>query len=136
MFKISQPHQVLNIQDFCNECGNCTTFCPTSGEPYIDKPRLFLNENDLMENGNEGYYVFTKNGNRCIKYKNGFGMEMLTLFKDYCLYESDIVEIKFNKNNFKNPEVKIKDNFEGAIDLMNTIKMNILLENLPDYLFI
>jgi putative selenate reductase len=135
MFKISQPHQVLNIQDFCNECGNCTTFCPTSGAPYIDKPRLFLNENDLMKNGNEGYYVFTKNGNRSIKYKNGLDMEMLTLFKDYCLYESGIIEIKFAKNNFKNPEVKIKDNFEGAIDLMNTIKMNILLENLPDYLF-
>ena len=30
------------LTDFCNECGNCVTFCPTSGEPYRDKPRLYL----------------------------------------------------------------------------------------------
>jgi len=32
------------IADLCNDCGNCTTFCPTSGRPFADKPRLFLDE--------------------------------------------------------------------------------------------
>ena len=35
------------MTDFCNECGNCTTFCPTSGEPYRDKARLYLNREDF-----------------------------------------------------------------------------------------
>jgi putative selenate reductase len=39
--KIDQQNQILNIADFCNECGNCTTFCPTSGEPYKTKPRFY-----------------------------------------------------------------------------------------------
>jgi putative selenate reductase len=39
---IRQPFQIINIGDFCNECGNCTTFCPTNGEPYRAKPKFYL----------------------------------------------------------------------------------------------
>jgi putative selenate reductase len=42
-----QPYQVAVLADLCNECGNCTTFCPTSGAPYRDKPRLYLNRADF-----------------------------------------------------------------------------------------
>ena len=35
------------LTDFCNECGNCVTACPTSGEPYRDKPRLYLDRGDF-----------------------------------------------------------------------------------------
>jgi len=41
-FVVRQPIQIINLADFCNECGNCTTFCPTAGAPYRDKPRLHL----------------------------------------------------------------------------------------------
>ncbi len=40
----SQPWQVLNLGDFCNECGNCAAFCPSSGAPYRDKARLHLSQ--------------------------------------------------------------------------------------------
>ncbi|MDH3533362.1 MAG: FAD-dependent oxidoreductase, partial [Gammaproteobacteria bacterium] len=39
---VRQPFQVAVLADLCNECGNCTTFCPTAGAPYRDKPRLYL----------------------------------------------------------------------------------------------
>jgi putative selenate reductase len=39
---LRQRYQVAVIADLCNECGNCTTFCPTSGKPYRDKPRHTL----------------------------------------------------------------------------------------------
>jgi putative selenate reductase len=39
---LSQRYQVAVIDNLCNECGNCTTFCPTSGRPYRDKPRLYI----------------------------------------------------------------------------------------------
>jgi putative selenate reductase len=35
------------LTDLCNECGNCTTACPTSGQPYRDKPRLYLHRGDF-----------------------------------------------------------------------------------------
>lgn len=38
--QITQAVQIVNVADFCNECGNCTTFCPTAGAPWRDKPRM------------------------------------------------------------------------------------------------
>ncbi len=36
--------QYVVLAELCNECGNCTTFCPEVGEPWLAKPRLFLEE--------------------------------------------------------------------------------------------
>jgi ferredoxin len=51
-FRVVQGPQIMNIADFCNECGNCTTFCPTAGDPYKDKPRLCLTEASLAQEPN------------------------------------------------------------------------------------
>ncbi len=40
-FAIVQKHQLANFADFCNECGNCDTFCPEYGGPFIEKPGFF-----------------------------------------------------------------------------------------------
>jgi putative selenate reductase len=40
-FEVGKVHQIANFQDFCNECGNCDTFCPEDGGPYLEKPRFF-----------------------------------------------------------------------------------------------
>jgi putative selenate reductase len=41
-FRIVQNRQILHVDDFCNECDNCQTFCVHHGRPYVDKPRLYL----------------------------------------------------------------------------------------------
>lgn len=41
-FRVRQTYQIAVIADFCNLCGNCETFCPTSGAPYKTKPRFHL----------------------------------------------------------------------------------------------
>jgi putative selenate reductase len=40
-FELREHHQIANFQDFCNDCGNCDTFCPEDGGPYLEKPRFF-----------------------------------------------------------------------------------------------
>jgi len=45
--RVEQRLQVAVLTDFCNECGNCATFCPTAGTPYRDKPRLYLDRVDF-----------------------------------------------------------------------------------------
>jgi len=55
IFRITQKHQILNIADWCNECGNCNTFCPTDSAPYIVKPKLHLTKQSF-ENHVIGYY--------------------------------------------------------------------------------
>lgn len=39
---IAKPHQIGNIADLCNDCGNCDVFCPEEGGPYKVKPRFFV----------------------------------------------------------------------------------------------
>jgi putative selenate reductase len=40
-FELRERHQIGTFQDFCNDCGNCDTFCPEDGGPYRVKPRFF-----------------------------------------------------------------------------------------------
>jgi len=51
MATINQSYQVVNIVDFCNECGNCETFCPTAGAPYRDKPKVHLSRESFEAYG-------------------------------------------------------------------------------------
>ncbi len=53
-----QPYQVAVLADLCNECGNCTTFCPTSGAPYRDKPRLYLDRGDFEAQHDNAFMIF------------------------------------------------------------------------------
>lgn len=43
-FEIKEAMQIANYADFCNECGNCDTFCPEYGGPYIKKPAFYGSE--------------------------------------------------------------------------------------------
>ncbi len=38
---IERAEQIANFADFCNDCGNCDTFCPEHGGPFIQKPSFF-----------------------------------------------------------------------------------------------
>jgi putative selenate reductase len=56
-FRVDQSLQIAVLTDFCNECGNCTTACPTSGEPYRDKPRLYLDRGDFEAEKDNAFWI-------------------------------------------------------------------------------
>ena len=56
-YSVRQPFQIAVLTDFCNECGNCSTFCPTSGRPYRDKPRLYLDRSDFEAQEDNAFMV-------------------------------------------------------------------------------
>ena len=51
------PFQILHLDAYCNECGNCATFCPHSGRPYKDKFTLFSLPEDFENSTNSGFYA-------------------------------------------------------------------------------
>lgn len=53
----NQAYQVAVLADLCNECGNCTTFCPTSGAPYRDKPRLYVHRDDFETQQDNAFMI-------------------------------------------------------------------------------
>ena len=56
--QLRQAMQVVNIADFCNECGNCAAFCPSSGAPYEDKARWHISHS-AFATGGEGWHFST-----------------------------------------------------------------------------
>ncbi|WP_235910887.1 putative selenate reductase subunit YgfK [Heliobacterium mobile] len=50
-------YQIVHIDAYCNECGNCASFCPWEGRPYTDKPTLFSLRNDFEDSRNPGFFV-------------------------------------------------------------------------------
>jgi putative selenate reductase len=62
-YHVAQAFQVAVLTDFCNECGNCTTFCPTAGLPYHDKPRLYLDRQEFEAQQDNAFMVF-RDGDR------------------------------------------------------------------------
>ena len=61
-FSVDQPYQIAVLSDFCNECGNCVTACPTSGKPYLDKPRLYLNQAEFDAESSNAFMVRRNGG--------------------------------------------------------------------------
>ena len=46
--------QVIHVDRMCNECGNCTQFCPYASEPCHDKFTLFQTAEDMDDSHNAG----------------------------------------------------------------------------------
>jgi putative selenate reductase len=62
-FEARERHQIANFQDFCNDCGNCDTFCPEDGGPYLEKPRFFGSLAAWREQGaRDGFFVERRSG--------------------------------------------------------------------------
>jgi putative selenate reductase len=56
-------YQIIHIDSFCNECGNCETFCPYTGAPYKEKFTIFWNKEGFNTSNNDGILFAGKDGN-------------------------------------------------------------------------
>lgn len=67
-FEIGETMQIACYADFCNECGNCDTFCPEYGGPYIKKPSFFGSEASWGRAApRDGFVVHIDDGGRRIR---------------------------------------------------------------------
>lgn len=57
--QVAQAPQVAIMADWCNQCGNCATFCPTSGKPWRDKPRLYLSAHEYAGDSHNAWLLRT-----------------------------------------------------------------------------
>jgi putative selenate reductase len=86
-------HQIIHIDGLCNECGNCTTFCPYNGEPYKDKLIIFNNHSEFSNSENDGFYKTTDK-------------DLATV---YLRYEKEVTQLKLDKHGKfieRNSEIK------------------------------
>lgn len=55
--RLDHDHQIGNVADLCNECGNCDVYCPEDGGPYAVKPRFFMCEASFRASPGDGFWV-------------------------------------------------------------------------------
>ncbi|HDY74978.1 MAG TPA: putative selenate reductase subunit YgfK, partial [Candidatus Marinimicrobia bacterium] len=123
-FQLSQEPQIINIGDFCNECGNCTTFCPTSGDPYKTKPRFYLTK-ETFDAEPSGYFL---HGNELV-FKSDGDTSSLEMIDDSFMFTNNDVEIIMNKRSLEVMSVKFF-NGKSELDLSQAVEMVVLFENL------
>ncbi len=126
LFEINQTYQIINIANWCNECGNCDTFCPTNNAPYKVKPKLHLTKKDfdLFLNG---YFIDKIDNNRRISYKNNNIIHTLISDNDIYVYETKNIIAKINKSDFRLIKVKIADKSINEMTFEKAAEMSILL---------
>ncbi|MCX6277221.1 MAG: FAD-dependent oxidoreductase [Bacteroidetes bacterium] len=105
IFRVEQPYQVMNIRDLCNECGNCSTFCPTAGRPFADKPGLCLSIQSFNEEAT-GFFLSRLSDRLVLIYKEQNHIRTLSLVENNYIYETDQVKALIRKDDFSLIEVK------------------------------
>lgn len=96
-FEITQKIQTYNVGEFCNECGNCRTFCPTSGAPYLDKPKVWITR-EAFDKAVYGYHIVTENGSKTLLHKTEQGISKLVQTADGFVFEKSNAQLKFDSN--------------------------------------
>ncbi|MFQ3676273.1 MAG: FAD-dependent oxidoreductase, partial [Endomicrobiia bacterium] len=126
-FILSQQIQVLSIGDFCNECGNCNTFCPSDNAPYKIKPKIYLTKSEFDTEFNNVFY-YSKN-EKCLYAKFNGNLHSLVKKNKVLLYETNELKIKFSLNLVEIKNLTLKTNFPNntIISLKPAIYMYIIL---------
>ncbi|KQC07462.1 MAG: selenate reductase subunit YgfK, partial [Candidatus Cloacimonas sp. SDB] len=102
-------NQILHLDGFCNECGNCETFCPYNGAPYKDKFTLFWNEADMEENSNNGFLLLSEKNNITFKLRLDQQFYLLNMNS-----EGELTSLETEY------QIKCKQSFEAILDVIWT----------------
>jgi putative selenate reductase len=105
IYEVNQQYQILHIANFCNECGNCNTFCPASGAPYREKPKFWLTT-ESFNNAGEGYLLSVTGNRTNLIHKQKGSFATLTRLPDRYIYETDFVMATFDRKTFKLTDTK------------------------------
>ncbi len=130
-FILNRKNQIANIADFCNECGDCDTYCPEYGGPFIEKPRFFFSEESYSKfNEYDGFYFptpFSLTGRiNKTEYKLSFDVDM----KEYIWCDSDVEIVIDSENQILSGKSIIDQSNSIEIDMIAFYIMRTLLDGI------
>jgi putative selenate reductase len=125
LFQVTQARQIVHVDDFCNECGNCATFCVHQGKPYADKPRLFLAEADFCQ-AQDNAFLITGSGIR----RRARGQEAaLTMCNGSFRYEDDQVRASLSGDGSV-ADLELKEAFDGTRSLRGAAELALIFKGI------
>lgn len=128
-FELKQNYQVAVFTPFCNECATCTTFCPTAGNPYQNKPRFYADKKEF-KNEKDNAFMFDKEMNT-IKAKFDGEEYKLCIIKNSIECSNKYFSLKTDKKfNIKKSEIDKHKCKNGKYSLMNFAIMYSLMKGI------
>lgn len=121
-FQVHQERQILHVDDFCNKCGVCETFCVHNGNPEQDKPRLFLEEKEFQEQENNAFRICKS----MIRSRNDGHESRLYITANNLEYEDEWVRVSFSAA-LEVLDMRVKREFTGEKSLKHIGAMVTLL---------
>jgi putative selenate reductase len=145
VFTVEQTRQIIHVDDFCNECGNCATFCVHDGKPYLEKPRLFLEESDFEQEDDNAFYVERDERGWSIRRREG-GKESRLSVESGVLslpvlsvaegskggtrgigFENELLTMAIS-SDWRVETMELKEEFEGSFSLLGPAEMHVILQ--------
>ncbi|MDY7041579.1 MAG: FAD-dependent oxidoreductase, partial [Chloroflexota bacterium] len=128
IFHVAQGRQIIHVNDFCNECGNCETFCVHQGKPYADKPRLFLKESDFELERDNAFHIQRNERGWTIRRREGGREARLSLENGAVAFEDENLRIALSPADLSITSMEIKGEFEGEFSLRGAAEMYVIFE--------
>ncbi len=126
-FTVLQQVQILNIADFCNECGNCRTFCPTADAPYQVKPKIHLSVPSFDES-DDGYSLSRQDMIIRLTQKEGGMMYTLSETEEEYVFESGSIRLSLDKEDFRIRDVRFLQEATREVSTRKAAEMRAVLE--------
>jgi len=99
--RVLQQFQVAVVTDFCNECGNCYTFCPTADAPYQKKPRLYLDRAEFEAQSDNAFrLVRAEDGAWAMDGRFGGATHTVVLREGAAHYTAPALTARFDATSF------------------------------------
>lgn len=122
--RIAQARQIVHIDDLCNECGNCATFCVHQGRPYREKPRLFLTQQGFEAETENAFWI--ENG-AISRRDDDTTTKVTTAVDGGWIYETPTIRLTLSAD-FSVIDSQILHPMRELISLRPAVEMALLLE--------
>jgi putative selenate reductase len=134
-FQVTQARQILHVEDFCNECGNCRTFCVHDGRPFADKPRLFLSEDDFGREQDNAFHIHGDEQGVTIRRREGGEESWLVLEggDGGMTFENQHLHLRVGPD-LDMTSMTLKESFDGEFSLKHVAEMIVILEGVVETL--
>jgi putative selenate reductase len=111
------------VDDFCNECDDCQTFCVHHGKPYADKPRLFIDADGFAAEESNAFHI----AGNTIRRREGGAESRLALENGGMVFENAQVRVEMGRD-YGITGMTLKQPFDGALSLRAAAEMKVILE--------
>ena len=131
VFRVAQSRQIIHVDDFCNECGNCATFCVHDGKPYLDKPRLYLDRSDFEQETDNAFYVAGTERGWAIWRRGGGSTSRLHVNSDTgeMEFDNELLSVRLSPG-FQIRALELKQAFEGPFSLREAAEAAVILKGI------